>query len=290
MNHEKKQFLVIGGDSLIGNRLANMLSTLGYKVFTTTRRCKHDAEFFYDLENGNCNNLFNEPFACAFLCVGITDMAACHADPEHSYLLNVTNTVNLADRLRSVSTPFVFLSSNTVFDGAAEYPDEYSGYCFNTEYGRQKAAAEQALLAFGQGTSIVRLSKVLARDSGIVAKFLQCFKARQTCDAFNDLFIAPVSLNYVCQSLIKIAQSGIGGIFHLSGQNEISYADLAFCLADSIPGARACVRSISSTASNSLIIFKPSHPALGMTRTINTLGILPESVGCVLTQLNSISI
>jgi dTDP-4-dehydrorhamnose reductase len=290
MSHVKKRFLIVGGDSLIGSRLAAMLFTRGYQVVTTTRRRKGvdgkgKAEIYYDLEKSDCSKFFNEPFTCAFLCAGITSMAACDADPVHTYHVNVTNMVRLAGKLQSASTPFIFLSSNTVFDGSIERPNEYTDYCFNTEYGRQKAATEQALLAFGLGASVVRLSKVLSRDIGIVSKFFRCLKAGQACEAFDDLFMSPISLNYVCESLVNVTQSGMGGIFHLSGEDEISYAELALRLADSIPGARALVRPVSCTASNSPITFKPSHPALGMKRTTNSLGLQPESVASVLAQL-----
>jgi dTDP-4-dehydrorhamnose reductase len=295
MSHVKKRFLVVGGDSLIGRRLAAILSTRGYQVVTTTRRRKGvdgkgKPEIYYDLEKSDCSKLFNEPFTCAFLCAGITSMAACEANPVRTYHVNVTNTVRLADILQSAGSPLVFLSSNTVFDGSIERPDEDMSYCFITEYGRQKAATEQALLASGGGVAVVRLSKVLSRDTGIVSKFFRCLKAGQVCEAFDDLFMSPMSLNYVCESLVNVAQSGMGGIFHLSGEDEISYVELALRLADPIPGARTLVRPVSCTTSNSPITFKPSHPALGMKRTTSSLGLQPESVTSVLTQLTSTAI
>ena len=61
-------------------------------------------------------------------------------------------------------------------------------------------------------------------------------------EAFLDSYLSPVSLNYVVNSLRAIESSRIGGIFHLSGSAELSYAEFARRLAEKLGVSADLVR------------------------------------------------
>jgi len=229
------KWLVVGGDGLIGSHLAGLSGKGSPQVVMTTRRKPvEDGRLFANLSTGDVTQVTAAGADIVFLCAAMTNMQACQQDQELSYRINVTGTVDLTSRLVRQGSFVVFLSSNTVFNGLINRPDEDAACAPVNEYGRQKVEAEKQLLAIpgaDKNISIVRLSKTLSPHSGMVAEFLRCFLTGEICQAFNDLKMSPISLGYVSRALSIIASRKLPGVFHLSGEEEMSYAEFASRLA-----------------------------------------------------------
>ena len=278
------RYLVVGADGLVGAGLVSLLEKGGAGVMGTTRRPEADGgglkgRLFLDLASADMGEFRPAGYDAAFICAAITSMAACEDDPARTQQINVAGTVALAKRLLAEGTPLVFLSSNTVFDGAARWPNEDSLYSPSCEYGRQKAAVERQLLALTRPetpVAIVRLSKVLTPGGGMVAEFLRHLSAGEVCCAFDDLDMSPISLGYTTEALLTVARSGLSGIFHLAGEEEMSYAHFAGQLAAYLGADPSLVRPGPLAASAARVLFQPDHPGLGMRRARELLGIEPE--------------
>lgn len=287
---DRGRFLVVGADSQIGAGLVACLNKAGATVRGTTRRNeKLTADsIFLDLARPEELHVVEGAYACAFLCAGITAMSACEDGPERAYRVNVTNTLRLARRLHAAGARIVFLSSNAVFNGKSARPDEDAGYCPSTEYGRQKAAVERELMALPGGAgslAVVRLSKVLSPVSDMAGEFIGKLADGAPCTAFDDLLMSPVSLQYVVDALANIACSDLSGIFHLSGAEEMSYAEFARSLAVRIGADPDLVRPCHCADAGAKLWFRPEHPALGMKRTGELLGIEAEPAAHLLDRL-----
>lgn len=282
-------WLIIGGDGLIGRRLAGDARHFADEVVVSSRRPKsHMGQVFADLACGDTEAVIATAPSVAFLCAALTNMKTCQAEPELSWRINVTETVKLAAGLMSRGSFVVFLSSNTVFDGNTPWPPENAPYAASTEYGRQKAAAEQQLLQLpgaNERVAIVRLSKVLSAESGMAAEFIAHLRAGQRCRAFSDLLMSPVSLTYVVEALLEIGNKRCAGVYHLAGTEEISYALFARKLALHMDADPALVEVMKSFEAGVDVQFKPQHPGLGMQRTTATLNIAPEPLSHVLREL-----
>jgi dTDP-4-dehydrorhamnose reductase len=283
------KWLIVGGNGLIGSFLADRCRATGAETLLSTRRQSvSDGYLFGDLDGGKFGNLVSADADVVFLCAGQTNMRACRDNPDQSYRVNVSGTVELAEQLARQGAFVVFLSSNTVFDGATPWPDELHLHSPVCEYGRQKSRAERLLMALPGAMSrvaVVRLSKVLSRESGIAAEFLRRVRCNEGCDAFDDLRMSPISLDYVADALIAIASRKQPGIFHLSGAEELSYAEFASRLARHANADSALIRAVSSTASGAEVLFRPVYPGLGMSRTRSELSIMPEDMSRVLKEL-----
>ncbi len=283
---------MVGADGLVGASLAALLGQTGARVTGTTRRAAQESagveRIDLDLAGEDAATVPVAGFSVAYLCAAITSMAACERDPSRSRSVNVHNTVMLAQRLVAAGTRIVFLSSNTVFDGSRAWPPEDAPLSPANEYGRQKAAAERALLSLSTAAApvaVVRLSKVMTPSSGMAAEFLGRLAAGMPCPAFDDLRMSPISLAFATRGLLAAADSMAEGIFHLSGAQEMSYAEFAGRLAACIGADPALVRPQSSAASGAPVLFRPAHPGLGMPRTRERLGIAPEPVAHVMAAL-----
>lgn len=277
----KRSILIVGADSLIGAGLMTSLGQAGVSTIGTSRRpdTTSSNRVFLDLADDLFMELEVSGFSCAFLCAGITSMVACEESSAQTRQINVTNTVRFAKRLLERGTRLVFLSSNTVFDGSIPWPDEGATCSPANEYGRQKAEVEKELLSLSNSNApvaVVRLSKVLTPFAGMAADFLKRLGGGNACPAFSDLRLSPTSLGYTIDALLATADSNADGVFHLSGAEEMSYAELARRLAMRIGADPALVCSVPSTISGTKVLFRPEHPGIAMLRTQARLGIAPE--------------
>lgn len=82
----------------------------------------------------------------------------CEADPAGSRAVNVAGTAALAAAAARAGARFMFFSSDLVHDGSAPPYDDGARPAPVSEYGRQKADAEAAVLAAGGDPVVFRLA------------------------------------------------------------------------------------------------------------------------------------
>jgi len=282
--------LIVGGSGVIGSALKTALSHAGREVWITARP-GNPTGFHRTLPlELSAPGDFRLPInpQSAFLCAAQSKFLDCERDAESSRGVNVTGNVAVAAMLLKKEAFVVFLSSGAVFDGSARLPGETSSLSATTEYGRQKAEAEERLLELDNGkgnVAIVRLTKVLSSRTDIVRKFIERLKRGESVEAFSDFHLSSVSLAYVVNSLLIIESSRTGGIFHLSGETELSYAELARRFADKLGVSEDLVRETTVERSRNPPVYRPRHSALGMSLTAKTLGLNPEPVDAMLANL-----
>jgi dTDP-4-dehydrorhamnose reductase len=272
------RLLVVGAESTIGSALSVSMKEKGLAVVATSRRATGAAGQFIhlDLERPDSWSL-PENIGCAFLCAARSNFLDCARDPEGTWNVNVTATHTLGSELINSGVFVVLLSTSAVFPGRDPWPDEDVPVEPNTAYGLQKAAVERLLLdsdAQRGRLAIVRLTKVLLPASAIVRSFLGQIRKGECVEAFSDLFIAPTSIEYVVDALNLIAVRRIGGIYHLSGDLAVSYAELARQLAKAV-GSRLTVTE-TSCRGNPQVLYRPNRPELGMRKTTARLGLTPQ--------------
>lgn len=281
--------LIVGGDGLIGSRLAPVVKQNGFHVFSTSRRATANGSLIqYDLLAGEHRRLQELGADVAILCAAMTNMRACENDPVTSGRINVDETVRLAEGLLAAGTFVMYLSSNTVFSGRNPWPQENSPRDPTIAYGRQKAEAEKQLLAIpgaDRNLAIVRLSKVVSGDSGMALQFIGKLQAGDECVAFSDLMCSPVSLCYVTRQLVMISRAHQAGIFHLSGAAELSYTEFARAIAHRMGDGIQRVRPVEAASVGVEVLFKPRHPGLGMAETTKRFGIEPEPLATTIDGL-----
>ena len=276
------RFLIVGGDGLIGAALGEaIVSKNGIATCTSMRREAPEGALFLDLlDQASVDALDASRFDIAYICAGLSTYADVDANPSASRLINVTNTLRLCDRLLDAGCSVVFLSTAAVFDGESHCPDEASPVSPGTLYGRQKAEVEALLMDRGrtaQGrVKIVRLTKVMAANMPLIRGWRNSLARGQVITPFMDLQLSPVSLGYVVNSLLKIGLIGHSGIFHLSGNRDVTYAEIANELSLHWGYSPGLISAISSTNSGVFLSYKPKFPSLGMTMTSKLAGISPQ--------------
>ncbi|NER80735.1 MAG: SDR family oxidoreductase [Leptolyngbya sp. SIO1D8] len=160
----------------------------------------------------------------------------CQQDPEGSYRLNVDATVKLAKRCAVAGIPFLFTSTDLVFDGTqAPYSEADSPTPINT-YGQQKAAAEAQILATYPDATICRLPLMYGAATPINTCFLQNFlaliAAHKPLTLFTDEVRTPAEVTDVIQGLRLVLNQGLTGILHLGGKQRLNRYEFGLMMAE----------------------------------------------------------
>lgn len=223
------QHLVVGGESMIGSALLQRLTLLGLDVRGTTRRqnAVTATKPFLDLSAVPENWSPAEHVDIAILCAGVTRLKACMEQAEKTRRINVEGIVKVAQILRKRGAFIIYLSTNQVFDGTRPFANPSDSTSPVTEYGRQKAEAEQSLRKAGAVDSIVRLTKVMGPVNPLIEGWKKDLLMGRTITPFSDMTFAPVPLSSVLSVLMMLAQQRRLGTFHVSGERDISYAEAA---------------------------------------------------------------
>lgn len=267
--------LVVGVDSAIGEALACSLRQANLEVLGTSRR---PSSSWLPLDLGTRIDTSALPEAqTVFLCAAISGFAACEADPLLAARVNVEATVALGRHYMERGAHVVFLSSTAVFGSRGDAPNESCAAAPDTAYGVFKRAGELALQAVARSTAgrcaIVRLTKVLSAQTPV----LNQWRSANKITAFSDTHLCPIALPYVVDSLICVARRRADGIFHLAGEQTLSYAALAHAL------TRCCWLNLceiteirQGSPGNSGV--QPQCVALTMSATTQQLGIRAQSL------------
>lgn len=277
------EWLVVGADGQIGRQLLSRLQAEGRPVAGTTRR---DSPGRWHLDLGGPPEQWELPdrVAVAYLCAAIASIDKCESDPAGTRRINVERTLALAERLRDRGGHLVFLSTNQVFDGAKPMRSENDAICPLTEYGRQKAEVEAKLLAGGRA-AIVRFTKVAVPGWKLIGDWAAALGRGEPITAFADMVMAPVPAAFAVEALTAIGAARATGIFHVSGERDITYLEVALRLAERIGALRDLVRPVSIVERKISRAAAPPNTALDAGRLHREFGLACPPVQATLDEL-----
>jgi dTDP-4-dehydrorhamnose reductase len=156
-------------------------------------------------------------------CAALSRSPDCEANPALARRLNVEVTALLAEL--AAETPFLFLSSDLVFDGRAGYYDEAATVNPLGIYAETKVAAERILLSNPKHT-IIRTSlnggASPSGDRGFNEQMRRAWQAGKTLRLFTDEFRAPIPAEVMAHAIWELAAQNRPGLFHVAGSERLS--------------------------------------------------------------------
>ena len=239
-------YLIIGANGLIGKSLSRSFASQMIPHCMTSR---HPGPGCIGLDLADDSEIWKlpvEPIDTAFFCAAQTSSKSCEEDPLQSAHINVENTVKLAHRLLDAGAFVIFPSTNLVFDGSKPFfiPDDAPNP--TTEYGRQKARAERALLNLSRNVAVVRLTKVVHPGMALFRSWAESLQKGDVIHPFSDLLLSPISLDFTVSALERIASRKPSGITQLSGDRDISYEDCARVLAKWLNASEKLIQPVNA--------------------------------------------
>src|ERR1700730_3630810 len=260
-------FLIVGGDSEIGAAAFRAMKAQGKAVAATTRRRERIAPDrpFLDLA-APLEDWAPPPRTQAVcLCAAIARLAACADEPAASAHINVAQTLALAETFLARDIAVLFLSTNQVFDGRTPQERAEAPHSPISEYGRQTARAETALLRQmdnGAPVAILRLAKVVSDTMPLIGGWIKDLTAAKPIRVFDDLALAPTPTDLVCTAIAALLQDRARGIFQLTGPRDVTYADIGGFLAAYLGADQKLVNQTSARAAGLPEGATPLHTTL----------------------------
>jgi dTDP-4-dehydrorhamnose reductase len=271
--------LVVGSKGMIGGALVKQQRQTGRRVIgADLGENSSDGEYIsINLADDLSDWQPPCPVQLVYLCAAVSKLEECRQDPKGSSQINIRSTVKLADILRKQGAFVVFLSSNQVFDGTNLLANPDLPFSPLTEYGRQKAETERLLRQHIESTAIVRLTKVLGPNS-IIWSWAASLLAGKPITPFKDMYLAPVPLDTVITVLNLIGNLKLSGIWQISGERDISYADAALWGAKVLGVDSGLLEPVFIAESRLELEANPKNTTLNSDRLPKQLGIVPPSI------------
>lgn len=275
--------LVVGGEGQIGRALRARLTAEGVAVVATTRRREGASQGRVLLDLAADLRDWRPPtgIALAYLCAAVTSLEQCRQDPAGTRRVNVEALGSIGEKLLAAGAFVVFPSTNLVFDGSVPRPAPSDPVCPTTEYGRQKADLERVLLASGRA-AVVRLTKVLSPQTRPLGEWREGLAEGKAIHPFADMVMAPVSLSFAAEVLLRVGRAEVAGITQVSAPQDITYEQAARQLARHFGVSPELVQPITTAQSGRTFEAVPRHTTLDTARLRDELGLQPPGAAEVL--------
>ncbi len=177
-------------------------------------------------DHSNLKRIFSEIKPDAVIhTAAVAQPDPCEQDPKTTDRINIEATGNIAGLCADTSTPFVFTSTDLVFDGENPPYSETDPIAPILRYGEQKAIAEERINTLYPSAAICRMPLMYGDPSPVLASSLQpiltALQEKISINLFTDQIRTPLSANSAAKGLLH-AIDNFQGIIHLGGKNIVS--------------------------------------------------------------------
>ena len=189
------------------------------------------------LDSASVTKLFKaEQPSIIIHCAAMAKPNDCDANPELARRTNIEVTKHLADLANDI--PFIFFSTDLVFDGGqGNYTEEDSPNPLSL-YAETKARAEELVRQHPQHT-LIRLSLTGGHsregNRGFNEEMKNAWRAGRTLNLFIDEYRCPASADIIARAVWELIAQNARGIFHLCGAERLSRFQIGELLADKHP-------------------------------------------------------
>lgn len=251
--------LVVGASGQVGNAIASLL---GPSALLAGRSPVPPAYVSGEWAHIDLVELAHEPakaaqvldgrgIGCVYCVGGATDVERCESDPEWAMDTNYRGPLALAKA--STAIPFVYFSTEYVFDGVDGPYDEDSPTHAISEYGRSKLLGEQEILAAHPSPLIIRTTVVYGRDparKNFLYTLRRLLGSGKTMRVPVDQISTPTYNPDLAAATIALATSGPTGIFHVCGPELLSRYDFALLAAKEMDLDAALLQPVTTAELN----------------------------------------
>ncbi len=227
---------ITGAGGLIGNYIAQTPPAVepGWEVIGWTRPAL-DLTDFAAVERA----FRNRPPQLIIHCAALSRSPACQADPALARRQNVEVTRQLAALASDI--PFIFFSTDLVFDGRQGNYSETAAVNPLSVYAETKVEAEQIALA-NPAHSVVRTSlnggTSPTGDRGFNEDLRCAWQAGKTVTLFTDEFRSPIPAVMTARAVWELAVEHRSGLYHIAGSERLSRWQIGELIAKRWPHAR----------------------------------------------------
>jgi dTDP-4-dehydrorhamnose reductase len=219
--------------------------------------------------------------------------AACERAPRLSAAINLRTPGMLAALCARRRIPFIFTSTDLVYDGLQAPYDEDQPPSPVCVYGCHKAAAERAVLHHHPQALVCRLPLLFGFSTHSPPTFtmqmLSAIRQGRPIALFTDEFRTPVDIRSAAQGLVAMLGKA-RGLMHLGGRTRVSRYDMGVMMAGRLGVAPAMLQPVSIQSIDAGMARSPDCALIS--RRAYGLGYDPtalaDAVGLVVEQFKTV--
>jgi dTDP-4-dehydrorhamnose reductase len=164
-------------------------------------------------------------------CVGgMTDVERCETEPDLAMAVNCLGPAQLAAIASDLAIPFVYFSTEYVFDGhSGPYREDDAPHPISV-YGRSKWNGEQAVLDRYPRALIIRTTVVYGPDpagKNFLYSLLRALREGRPFRVPSDQISTPTYNRDLARATVALVASGATGVFHVAGSEVVSRLQFA---------------------------------------------------------------
>ena len=216
--------LVTGAKGMLGQDLCPLLEDYGYDVIEA------DLDYF-DITNSYEIKKFIDgalPFDFIIHCAAYTDVEKAEDDFDKAYNINVLGTKNVANIASKYSIPFIYISTDYVFDGNKGVPYEITDITNPmNNYGLTKLKGEEVVKSICSKYFIIRTSWLYGHHGNNFVEKMISLKDKDVIKVVDDQIGSPTWTVELSNNIIQIIENNIFGTYHVCGSGFTSWYGFA---------------------------------------------------------------
>ncbi len=209
----------------------------------------------------------------------ISDANYCQQNEEAALAINVEATINLAGICSDFQIPFVFTSTDLVFDGTKGNYVETDAVNPLNAYGEQKVLAEKEVHRIYPPALIARLPLMFglpaASAGNYMHKLLLQLRRGEPANLFTDEYRSACGARSVALGLLQLA-GNTSGIVHVAGPGRLSRYEFGTLVAEQF-GLDKQLLKAGSQKDVKMAAPRPADVSLSIAKAL-ALGYAPLSV------------
>ena len=231
-----KKILILGASGFIGRALSERLGN-EQCMCTYNSGKKLINGIHFNILADSIANIDISAVSHAVVLFGVTNPDHCANNRELSDAVNIRGVKRVLDELGERQIPFIFASSEVVFDGLKG--DYVEGDLPNPilSYGIQKRMVEEYIAEKWLLATSIRIAKVYGTrpgDKSLLDGWFQQALLGGEIRCAADFISSAVHIDDVVTSILAICSNGLYGTYHVGGPRGISRYDLFLSLLDAI--------------------------------------------------------
>jgi len=203
----------------------------------------------------------------------------CEDHPAEAERINVGATEDLARLASEMGARFLYVSTDSVYDGKSESYRETDTARQVNVYAATKFRGEAAAQRLCQGAIVARVNFYGCsgrHKSNLIGWILGELKQGKPLPGFMDVIFCPLSVNDAAQVLLDLLNSNVSGVFNVVGKEAISKYEFARRVAAVFGFDPGLVRA-TSLAERPLRAARPLNMTLDVSKIEDVLGrTLPD--------------
>jgi dTDP-4-dehydrorhamnose reductase len=186
-------------------------------------------------------------------CAAFHNVEVCEREEDRAFEVNARAVKRLAARCADQGARFVHLSTNYVFDGAADRPyDEADLPSPRSIYAISKLAGEHAALAYAPDALVVRTAGLYglhgsaSKGGNFVTRMIARAREQGALKVVADQRLTPTFTADLASGILAAVDAGVTGTLHVTNSGETSWHGFTEAIME-LAGVSVPVEAVTTT-------------------------------------------